>query len=122
MVIFDIESSLESSVRGGGGATGGDDVKLSFLSSVSSYLEGSDQDADVGPVSPMNNSGEDSGLQSSEFGGDRFLFSIPIHLLKGGVPIDVIPLLSVGGLPVLWGYDRVSHYVSLHVSDYYTQK
>lgn len=124
MAVVDVESLLESSGRGGdGGVVGGEDAQPFSPSSVSSsYLEEFDQGTKAWPVSPVNNSEEASRAQTLEFGGDRCLFGIPIHLLKGSITIDVVPLVPVGGLPVIRGYDWAPHDVSLQVSDYYMRK
>lgn len=115
MVAVDVESLLESLGRGGGGGTvSGDDAQSSSPISVSlSYLERSDQAADAQPVSLVNNSEEGSGPQSPEFGDDRFLFGIPMHLLKGRIPINVVPLVPVDDLPVIQGYNWAPHNVGL---------
>ncbi|KOM25225.1 hypothetical protein LR48_Vigan62s000200 [Vigna angularis] len=91
MAIFHLESSLESSGKGGGGSTGGGDEQVSFPSSVSSsYLEESYRE--MGLRSFVPTAEEVSGPHSPVYWGERVIHGISIQLLKGGVPIDDVPL------------------------------
>ncbi|KOM48069.1 hypothetical protein LR48_Vigan07g177300 [Vigna angularis] len=82
MVVVDVESSLESSGRGGGGAVGKGEQSSSPSSISSSYIERSDRDGDSGPSSPVHSGEEGSGSQSPVYGGERVINGVAIHLPK----------------------------------------
>ncbi|KOM35301.1 hypothetical protein LR48_Vigan02g145100 [Vigna angularis] len=48
----------------------------------------------------------------------RIIFGIPIHLLKGGIPVDDAPLEPDGDRTVIPGYDWAPHDASLFASEY----
>ncbi|KOM51798.1 hypothetical protein LR48_Vigan09g045700 [Vigna angularis] len=80
MVVVHVESSLESSGSSGGRSMGGDGERGSSPSSVlSSFLEESARSLGPEPNSPTD-------------ADKRIIFGIPIHLLKGGIPVDDAPL------------------------------
>ncbi|KOM57372.1 hypothetical protein LR48_Vigan11g040500 [Vigna angularis] len=52
----------------------------------------------------------------------RIIYGIPIHLLKGGIPVDDAPLEWDGDGTVILGYDWAPHDASLFASEYGTKK
>ncbi|XP_014490461.1 uncharacterized protein LOC106753179 [Vigna radiata var. radiata] len=113
MVIVCVESSLESSGRGrdGGGVGGGD-------SGGSSSTGSSDSGSNSFPKEPS--SGEVEGLANrAVLGGDdsvaqeptpvvlsgRIFHGAPLFLLQGGMTVDPVALVPVGGLRRIDGYD-----------------
>ncbi|KOM31619.1 hypothetical protein LR48_Vigan01g117400 [Vigna angularis] len=122
MAIVDVESSLESSSRGSGGATGSGSRPSSPDSMSSSYLERSDGDDDSRPPSPIHSREEEPEPQSPIYITKRVVNGEVIHLLKGGIDIDDVGPVSVDCLPVVRGYDWASHGVSLYISEYGTKR
>ncbi|KOM40851.1 hypothetical protein LR48_Vigan04g104900 [Vigna angularis] len=121
MAVVHVKSSLESSGRSGGGSTGSEDERGSSPSSVSSsFLEESDQSPGL---RSLVNSEDQSLKPNSHMDADkRIIFRIPIHLLKGGIPVDDAPLEPDGDGTVIPGYDWAPHDASLFASEYGTKK
>ncbi|KOM40471.1 hypothetical protein LR48_Vigan04g066900 [Vigna angularis] len=109
MAVVHVESSSESSGRGGGRSAGGDGEHGSSPSSVSSsFLEESDHSPGVEP----------NFVEADK----RIIYGIPIHLLKGGILVDGSPLELAGIGAVILGYDWAPHDANLFASEYATKK
>lgn len=136
MTVVNIESSLESSGRDGGGGVGNGDGGESsdyrgrssspnssssgsgFASSSQERLPPAEEvQPMVGQPTPTE-VGSASRTQSLGVGGDRILNGIPLFLLQGGMTVDLVPLVPVGGLLVIDDYDWASFYVNTQVSSY----
>ncbi|KOM27969.1 hypothetical protein LR48_Vigan475s001100 [Vigna angularis] len=81
------------------GGNGGH-CSLSLVSS--SFLEESDRSP--GLSSPIHNEDRSSEPTSSAYAEKRIVFGIPIHLLKGGIPVDDAPLPPVGNVTAILGF------------------
>lgn len=53
--------------------------------------------------------------------GRQVSFSYPHSLVNGGITVDVVPLVPVGGLPEVRRYDWASHDVCVQVSYYHSR-
>ncbi|KOM41235.1 hypothetical protein LR48_Vigan04g143300 [Vigna angularis] len=110
MAVVHVESSLELSGRSGKRSMDGGGERGSSPSSVSSsFLEEFARSSGTKPNSPAD-------------ADKRIIFGIPIHLLKGGIPVDDAPLEPNGDGTIIPGYDWVPHDVSLFASEYGTKK
>lgn len=132
MVIVEVESSLESSTCGGGGGVGsnsGDEGNYYEGSSASiGYTSDSDDTCPPEDLLPSREVPETTVLQATGgsgngsktplavLDGDRIFHGVPLFLQQGGVEIDPVPLVSVGGLPSVSGYDWVDFEVNTQVS------
>lgn len=128
MTIIVVESSLESSGRGGiGGGAGSGDGGSSFSTNFGSSFSGSASSSRGLPAGeerppPIGVVGESgSSRQSPDYGGDKISNDILLFLLKGGVTVDPVALVPVGSLPEVGGYEWAGHDVSAQVSYYHSR-
>ncbi|KOM52336.1 hypothetical protein LR48_Vigan09g099500 [Vigna angularis] len=68
----------------------------------SSFLEESDRSPRLS--SPVHNEGQSLKPNSPTYVDKRIIFRIPIHLLKGGIPVDDAPLDPVGNVTAIPRY------------------
>ncbi|WVY89890.1 hypothetical protein V8G54_035404 [Vigna mungo] len=118
MAIVCIESSLESSGRGGDGGGIGSDSSSGSSGSGSNCTQRSPQgEAErVMETPPAEGDGGEVRQRAQVVCKGRIFHGTPLLLVQGGVTLDPIALAPVGSLPRVDGYDRAGFDMNTQVS------